>query len=126
MKYNLKKAVAPLFLAAYLAVVGIMLMGSMNHMEMNGCPFMPGEQGMCQMSVTDHISAWQGMFMSVEPTFFILSILLAIVFVFVAWQWYPPPKLSIMPAALTRRRDGEIIPLFQLLLSDGLLNPKIP
>ncbi len=121
----LKTSIGILILTAYLMVGGFMMIGSMQHHEMSGCPFMPGEQAICQMDAFAHISAWQSMFASTVPTTFIIALLA--VAILLAWQsWWPPPLQIIRSSLYERRRELAFIPLLQQLFSDGILNPKIP
>ena len=98
-----------------------MLMGAVHHDMMGGCPFMPGEEAMCPMDATAHITAWQNMFATTLPDIFI--ILLVAVVVVSLWQdWYPPPER--VPIPLYKRRTRPIIPLYQELFSNGILHGK--
>lgn len=124
---SIKPFIATFVLIAYLALGSFLMMGMMDHHHMmaGGCPFMPGEQAMCQMDAFDHISAWQSAFVSVVPTILILSILAAVV-VFAWRHWYPPPDLILASVAYRARARTTIVPLYQQLFSRGILNPKIP
>jgi hypothetical protein len=122
----LKTYIGILILTSYLVAGGFMLVSSMDHHETSGCPFMPGEHAaLCQMTATDHISAWQSMFAAVVPTMLILG-LLAAVFVATWRHWYPPPDIPTHSFFYTKQKELVIIPLFQQLFSDGILHPKIP
>lgn len=122
----LKILIGILILTAYLVAGGFMLVGSMQHHETSGCPFMPGEHAaICQMDVFDHISAWQSMFAAVVPTILILGLLAALIAL--TWGfWRPPPITTARPFLHKKRSELVIIPLFQQLFSDGILHPKIP
>jgi hypothetical protein len=123
---TLRKTIGILLLTAYMFAGGYFLIGTMDHHhETSGCPFMPGEQVICQMDASDHISAWQSRFATVLPTILILSIIAAAVIL--TWrQWYPPPEILLTGISYQREVALHIVPIYQELFSRGLLNPKIP
>jgi hypothetical protein len=122
---TLKKTIGILLLTAYVFTGGYFLMGTMDHHEMSGCPFMPGEQAICQMDAFDHISAWQSTFAAVLPTVLILVIIAAAIIL--TWRhWYPPPDSIPILTFYQRRAETTIVSLYQELFSSGILNPKIP
>jgi hypothetical protein len=63
-----------------------------DHHHEPGCPFMPGEQAICQMDVLDHISAWQKSFTALLPSFLVVLILSAF---YVLWKAFNPPDLPL-------------------------------
>ena len=94
-------------------------------MSMSHCPLMPGST-----SPLEHLSAWQGMFENVfklqDATSFLLFLILAIVFLVVAWK-----EFSFLPSGnvyASRFRSEErplsFSPFLNELFSDGILNPK--
>jgi hypothetical protein len=120
---TLKSIIAALALAAFLTVGVFGMIAMTGHHHEPGCPFMPGEQAICQMDVFDHISAWQEAFTAVVPSLIIL--LLAVAVVFYVWQREWPPDI---PARVYLRPEQQdrIANLYQELFSRGILNPKIP
>lgn len=122
----LKTTIAFTILSAYIAFGSFLMMGMMDHHHMSGgCPFMPGEQVVCQMDAFDHISAWQSTFVAIAPTILALSILAAVT-VLTLRHWYPPPDFVPIRIYYYRRTEVAIIPFYQELFSNGILNPKIP
>lgn len=117
--------IATFVLFAYLALGSFLMVGMMDHhdMVMGGCPFMPGEQSMCQMNAFDHITAWQSMFTGVLPTVLVLA-LIATTTIFFWRLWYPPPDSIRKQSLYHGRAETVIIPLYQELFSKGILNPK--
>lgn len=120
---TLKPIIAAFALSAFLAVGVFGMMAMTGHHHEPGCPFMPGEQAICQMDVFDHISAWQEAFSVVVPSLIVL--LLAAAVVFYTWQREWPPDISIR-VRLRPQQQNQIANLYQELFSRGILNPKIP
>lgn len=122
----LKTTIAFTILSAYIAFGSFLMMGMMDHHPMDGgCPFMPGEQVVCQMDAFDHISAWQSTFVAIVPTILALSILAAVIVL--TWRHcYPPPDFVPIRIHYQRRTESVITPFYQELFSSGILNPKIP
>ncbi len=96
------------------------------HHHAPGCPFMPGEQAMCEMNAFDHIAAWQSTFTTTLPVVFVLTLFTALAFVFTWRLWYPPPDLVLASVTYRQRAKVPLVPLYQQLFSRGILNPKIP
>lgn len=122
MKFS--KIITAFALSAFIAVGVFGMMGMEGHHHEPGCPFMPGENVICQMDVFDHISAWQHMFTSVVPSLVILLLSAAVV-VFVG-QRKRPPDIPILSGIRNFSRQKDIPNLYQQLFSKGILNPKIP
>jgi hypothetical protein len=76
-----KNFITSLILLGYmsLAVFGILAVGQVHQHVMNKggdhCPFLAGEQSICTMSLTDHVSAWQSMFMGSIELLLVLAII---------------------------------------------------
>lgn len=119
----IKTAITVLSIAAFLAIGSVGMMGMSDHHE-PGCPFMPGEQAICQMDVFDHISAWQSMFTTTLPALAIYLVLTAVIFV--AWIYYSPPDLFVRAFLERRRFEPARISIIQELFSSGILNPRAP
>ncbi|QQR50015.1 hypothetical protein IPF86_02935 [Candidatus Nomurabacteria bacterium] len=97
--------------------------GMDGHHHEPGCPFMPGEQAICDMNASDHVTAWKNAFTVPLPmlfTYFLLAV--AVLFV---WKYYSPSDLFVR-RLLPSRRDLASISLYQELFSGGILNPKAP
>lgn len=120
---TLKPIIAAFSLAAFLAVGVFGMMAMTGHHHEPGCPFMPGEQAICQMDAFDHISAWQEAFTAVVPSLVIL--LLAVAVVFYVWRREWPPDIPAR-VRLRPKRQNQTPNLYQELFSRGILNPKIP
>lgn len=99
-------------------------MAMSGHHHEPGCPFMPGEQAICQMDVFDHISAWQSTFTSTLPT--IVVYLLVVTAVFAAWRYYSPPDLFVRVPLSKQRFEPVRVSVTQELFSSGILNPRAP
>lgn len=99
------------------------VVGTDGHHHTPGCPFMPGEQAVCDMTALEHIIAWQKGFTVTVPMLFVY--LLAIIVLFV-WKYKNP--LECFVRRMLPQRLGEYIPvpLYQELFSRGILNPKAP
>lgn len=104
---------------------GMLAIGGMGgHHEEVGCPFMPGEQAICDMNALDHISAWQNTFTVTVPSLFIYTFLLGLV-LFV-WKYYNPPDLFVRRLSSRLSEYYISISFYQELFSSGILNPKAP
>jgi hypothetical protein len=104
---------------------GMFAMAGMDgHHHEPRCPFMPGEQVICNMNALDHITAWQSAFTGTLPTLFVY--LLLAVAVLSIWKYYSPPDLFVRRLLPSRARDPVSIPFYQELFSSGILNPRAP
>jgi hypothetical protein len=97
-------------------------MSHMNEMgmPMTHCPYMVGEQSLCQMNVSDHLTLWQQQFSAaVFPSF--LLIISDVILLFYTAYYSPPLRVL-----LYIRRQWQCLwrSLYQLLFSQGILNPK--
>jgi len=120
-----KTILVSVILATFMAVgiFGLMAMTG-DHMH-TGCPFMPGEQAICQMTVFDHISAWQSAFTATIPS--VLALLLFAAVLYISFSWLDRPPNIQNPIRVRVGSHGPDIPnLLQELFSSGILNPKIP
>lgn len=120
----LKPIISTFVLIAFLAVGVFGLMAMTGHHHEPGCPFMPGEQAICQMDVFDHISAWQNAFTAIVPLFIILLSFAAIALYIRHKE--RPPDIPIRPRIRPDSWHANIPSLYQRLFSRGILNPKIP
>lgn len=123
-KKSLTLIFAIFILTTFLIVGGFGMMAMGNHHHEPGCPFMPGEQAICDMNALDHISAWQNAFTVTLPTLFVY-LLLAVVVLFI-WKYYSPPDFFVRRLLPICNRDPVSVPLYQELFSSGILNPRAP
>lgn len=120
----LKSTIAILFVTAFLVIGSVGIMAMSGHSHEPGCPFMPGEQAICQMDVFDHLSAWQSTFTTILPSVITLILLAGVAFV--AWKYYSPPNLFVRPTLPKRRFQPVRVSVVQELFSSGILNPRAP
>ncbi len=123
----IRKTFLTLALLGYLGVAlfGVFHIAHMAKMDMpmENCPFAFGEHSLCQMDAVDHIKAWQELSTTLLPTIKIL-LLVGVIFVLFSFAYHAPPIKRFL---LYRKREWlGIVPLYQLLFSKGILNPKIP
>ena len=120
----LKQTFVGFSLAGYvfLAVFGLLAMGSMHQhsmSSMNDCPFMIGQQALCTMDFAGHITAWQAL--SNAPTIELLTLFIPLVFVVLFFYLHPPnparSRLYLRPL-----RENYTTALF----SQGILHPRAP
>lgn len=109
------------------ATLGMKLIMTMDEgdMAMAGCPFM--ETGaLCQMTVSEHLRAWESLFVAVTHPELLLSLLLVFsISVFIAVTLTGPPEFL---TAIDRYRHRPDLALFKpllLALSDGIIQPKL-
>jgi hypothetical protein len=97
--------------------------------DMMGCPFVSGQEAVCTMVVTDHISAWQATFMAVIPAFslFMLGAVGAVIVYSSAAHLFI--KLSSGLLLLFRYCINKVYTFprrpLQELFSNGILHPKL-
>ena len=123
-----KNVLAPLFIGILLALsFGMLLIGMNMNMDMRGhmshtdCPFMIGEQAICQMDVLDHLTAWQSMFNVLVPT---LLILFSVVFVLTFLKIFSPPDTGQI--RYVQRPKFVYRSLFKQLFIGSVLSPRAP
>lgn len=95
-----------------------MSMDMAGHMD---CPFMIGEQALCEMNVLDHMGALQSIFSVLAPT---LLVLLAVAFVAIVFRIFGPP--DHIPLLYLQRRVFSYRSLFKDLFIGSVLNPRAP
>ena len=105
--------------------LGMFAISGMDHHHMTGCPFMPGEQAICQMDAFDHITAWQNAFTAVVPSFVVLLLVALVLYISFRWLDHPPNATNKIHLRVGNIRI-KIPNLYQELFSNGILNPKIP
>lgn len=116
-----------------LTVFSLGHMGGMTASEngdMAGCIF-TGKTMLCKMSVIEHISLWQSMFVAIPQgsLMFMVLLILLVAVVFVTKNILAPPRFS-GSGVLTKRlylREHPDLLLFNPLqeaFSRGILNPK--
>ena len=102
-----------------------MVMG--NDMSMSHCPFM-SEMGVCDMSLFEHIATWQSVFANIlTPENIIFTLLLLAVLLLPYWTTFfsPPKGLLVQAKYISNRKRVPIVSFFQVLFSQGILNPKL-
>lgn len=96
--------------------------------KMSDCPFMPG-MNMCPMTPLEHASIMQSFFTNILPQadsmLALLLVLSSIALVTIVWFRQLRPPLVCRSIYNHRWRALSIEPLFQQLLSNGILNPKL-
>ncbi len=119
MKNSGKKLVTILFsgLLFVLVFVGPWMLLSMASDNGIGCPFMPGQESVCSMTVFDHISHWQNAFATilVEVLKYPAVVGFTIFVLLIQRRHNGPPLCAIETRHPT---------LFQELFSQGILNSK--
>lgn len=115
---------ATLFTLIFLSFVTTSVFGtlllSQHHHEI-GCPFMPGENTVCDMGVFDHLSAWEALFTVTIPALFVLAFVATVVSIVIFFNSSDPP---LTHWARVSRFDTHHR-LRELLLLD-ILNPRAP
>ncbi len=118
-----KTTFAILFTALLLGIVfGIPQIGM--SMDMEGhmdCPFMVGEQVLCEMNVLDHMSVVESMFNVLAPT---LLLLLAVAFIATVFRIVSPP--DHVPVRYLQRNRFSYRSLFKELFIGNVLSPRAP
>ena len=127
MKSHIKKLLFALTLLGYVTItvfgfIHIAHMAEMN-MPMENCPFAVGEHSLCQMSVTEHIRAWEQFSRVLIPSFKVLTLASAL-FILFSFAYFSPPITRFL--LYLRRERLRIFSLYQQLFSRGILNPKVP
>lgn len=89
-----------------------------HHSHTNPCPFMQNHTAVCDMNFFRHFSLWKSNFSYV----FFNSILVLFIFIY-----YFKPFLNFSRFRFFRfRKNLYFRSLYQLLFSEGILNPKAP
>jgi hypothetical protein len=119
---QIKVLAAMIILVAYagLSTVGILSMSPMSHSGHHEptCPYMVGEQALCQMTIGEHVSAWQQFSRAVFPDVLLLAIALVALYGF-SYRLYRSP-----PYTAHSRWRTIVEPLYQTLFSNGILHSK--
>lgn len=119
---SIKKGIAGIALVAYLSLAIFALFFPHQHGVSGGeCPFMIGQQSICQRDSTAHLEAWKEIATTMFPIFTLLFFI-STLFVFV-FLWYPsPPRFGIF-----RQQTNLFFSLlYQRLFSEGILHSKAP
>jgi len=124
----MKRILASLALAAYLALGGFGFlhayqMAGPGRMAMAPCPFMQDQEAICTMDALAHFAAWQNMFAGTLPKVFLAG---AVAFCLAAFFRLRPPSGEDRQRRALRKDSSQVPPLYQLLFSRGILNPKAP
>ena len=102
-------------------------MGMDGDMPMSHCPFM-NEMAICDMNPLQHIGVWQSLFaniLSPENVIFILLLLIVAALPLSRLFFSPPKEIRTWHRFVSNRERVPIPSLFQLLFSEGILNPKL-
>lgn len=128
LRYRLVGAIlAVIFVSVSFLLVstGVMntMMGAMSH-----CPYMDDGQGMCPMTIADHVRSWTAMFSVTVPTVFgVISLVLMLARVVLTHVEAADPhtwRLKLFRHAFQDAETPAKTYLRQLFRS-GILNPKI-
>lgn len=123
-------AIITLFALSSLGILGLNLSMDMeDNNQMSNCLFMPADSGQCQMSITDHLSKWQGMFLAVLDSSLILILFtilsLGLIFSVIRYSSTDPPEIYLGEHL---KKENSRLKLFDYLLqamSRGILHSKI-
>ncbi len=120
-------AVFILALFATLALAGVhTTMMTNGHGNMLPCPFMNGTGSLCQMSIMQHLAAWQSLFIATTPNI-IISFLVLTLF-FISFLYKQSEKVSLERARLLSFKIRNTVSLFfdplRIALSKGILHSK--
>lgn len=105
-------------------ILGVVMVSVHHHQP--GCPFMPGEKVVCQMTIYEHLSAWKFVQTAI-PLFFSLFAFVALGFVVAKTL-----RLVVLPHLLRCQKSSVVIyfsvshNFYSDLFSRGILNPRIP
>ena len=116
---------------AFMSIFGMSMGMETKDGQMSSCPFMTGEDSMCQMNVTEHISRWQQIFLGIpSKTNFLAPVLLLMTAFLIAFakSLFRPEKLTELAASLFAHQRELLVEVFDPLIiafSDGILHPKI-
>lgn len=122
-------AIITIFSLSFLGIVGLTLSMDMENNRMSSCLFMPQDSGQCQMSISDHLTKWQRMFLSVVDSSFILFLLtflsLGVAFSVIRYSSIDPPQLYLYDRL---KKENSRLKLFDYLLqamSRGTLHSRV-
>ena len=119
---DLRRSVAGVALVAYISLAVFALFSTHHHsVSMGGCPFMIGQESICQIDATAHLEAWKEMATTTFPIVTLLLLLSATVSLVFLW-YLSPPRFGI----LKQRTNLLFSLLYQQLFSKGILHPKAP
>jgi hypothetical protein len=119
---NMRKGIASIALIAYLFLAIFSLFSTHQHgVSADGCPFMVGQQSICQRDGTLHLEAWKGITTTMFPIFTLLFFI-STLFVFVFLWYLSPPRFGIF----RQQTNLFFLLLYQRLFSEGILHPKAP
>ena len=113
-----------LSISFFLISSGIM---NMAHGSMAHCPYMNDGQGMCPMTVADHVQSWTQMFSVVIPQV-IYGAVSGILFGFVVKMFFPLDTASWRFRLFWNAFQDPDTPIFQYLkrfFSQGIFHPKV-
>ena len=122
--------IVTLFALSSLGIFGLNLnMETGDSNQMSNCLFMPADSGQCQMSITDHLSKWQGMFLAVLDSSLVLIIFtvlsLGLIFSVIRYTSIDPPQLYLYERL---KKENSRLKLFDYILqamSRGILHAKV-
>lgn len=135
--FNLRKKVSEnlvlfaLTSFAFMSILGIGMGMEMTNGQMSSCPFTAGQQAICQMNITEHITKWQQAFVGIPTkgdTLALAILLFAVVLISFVKQLFQLEKLTELAGRLFAYCKINLVKVFDPLLiafSDGILNPRI-
>lgn len=123
-------AIITIFSLSFLGIVGLNLsMDVEDSSQMSNCLFTPVASGQCQMNISDHLSKWQGMFLTVLDSSLILILFtilsLGLIFSVIRYSSIDPPQLYLYERL---KKENSRLKLFDYLLqamSRGILHSRV-
>lgn len=107
-------------------ILGIgMGMNSRGHNAMAVCPFLMGESSLCPMDFSNHIDAWQNMFLAnISPMLFF--VILAVGLIFFRFDFFLLPRIQRFLLYFQKQQKNFLFyfPLFKSLRR-GIIEPKL-
>ena len=132
MRGKLSENFIPLILTSFLfaSLFGIGVGMEMKDGQMSSCPFMASQVSICQMSVTEHISQWQQVFVGIPTKTNLLALALLLLAIFVipfakSFTKIKQNELAIRLISYCKTAATKIFDPLLLAFSRGILNPKI-
>lgn len=121
--------VITLFALSSLGTVGLNLSMDMENNQMSNCLFMPQDSGQCQMSISDHLTKWQGMFLSVLDSSLILILFtllsLGLIFSVIRYSSIDPPDVYLVERLKKENSRLKLFDYLQQAMSRGILHAKV-
>jgi hypothetical protein len=115
----------------FMSILGIGIGMEMKDGQMSSCPFTAGQEAMCQMNITEHITKWQQAFLGIPAKTNFLAFIAVLLFAIFASFIKPFPQLkkltesAVRFLAYHRANFAKVFDPLLIAFSDGILNPKI-